>query len=213
MKVLVTGGAGFVGSHVVDALAADGDEVVVLDRRSPHHHERRAGVRYMVADARDPESWEIALGGVDAVCHQAARVGLGVDLGDVGVVVVGVGKVLGECLDGLPSVVPGVPQLHVGDYGGAEPGPSGAAEQATDRDHLRPPCVPGSHSGHSGDVQPVQGGTSRGWMRKWSAGSTLIGTMRSSSDTRTQLVVAVRTPPSMYRCSWGSNTWTLWAGW
>jgi len=83
VKVLVTGGAGFVGSHVVDALAADGDEVVVLDRRSPHHHERRAGVRYMVADARDPESWEIALGGVDAVCHQAARVGLGVDLGDV----------------------------------------------------------------------------------------------------------------------------------
>jgi len=83
MRVLVTGGAGFVGSHVVDSLAAAGDEVVVLDRRLPHPDVERAGVRYLVADARHPQAWEAALPGVDAVCHQAARVGLGVDLGDV----------------------------------------------------------------------------------------------------------------------------------
>ncbi|MET8026375.1 NAD-dependent epimerase/dehydratase family protein [Streptomyces avermitilis] len=66
MRVLVTGGAGFIGSHVVEALGAHGHEPVVFDMRED------AG-----ADVRDRDAVARALSGVDAVCHQAAMVGLG----------------------------------------------------------------------------------------------------------------------------------------
>ena len=88
MRVLVTGGAGFIGSAVVDALVADGDEVVVVDCLLPGAHRRRP-----TTSTRTPSTgsrtWPIprprpqAVAGVDAVCHQAAMVGLGVDFGDV----------------------------------------------------------------------------------------------------------------------------------
>jgi dTDP-L-rhamnose 4-epimerase len=70
MLVLVTGGAGFVGSHVVDALRRAGHDARVLDAR--------AG-----SDVRDPDAVDRALDGVDHVCHQAGMVGLGVDFLDV----------------------------------------------------------------------------------------------------------------------------------
>ncbi|MFI7005024.1 NAD-dependent epimerase/dehydratase family protein [Streptomyces sp. NPDC050145] len=66
MRVLVTGGAGFIGSHVVEALAAHGHEPLVYDVRDDPG-----------ADVRDPDAVARALAGVDAVCHQAAKVGLG----------------------------------------------------------------------------------------------------------------------------------------
>ncbi|MET8407839.1 NAD-dependent epimerase/dehydratase family protein [Streptomyces sp. NPDC005195] len=69
MRVLVTGGAGFIGSHVVEALARDGHEPVVFDLRDG-------------LDVRDAGAVESALPGVDAVCHQAAMVGLGTGFGD-----------------------------------------------------------------------------------------------------------------------------------
>ena len=87
MRVLVTGGLGFVGSHIVDALVAQGHGVVVLDSLVAH-----AGAvpdwacpeaTMVVGDVRDPDAWSRAADGVDAVCHQAARVGLGVDFADV----------------------------------------------------------------------------------------------------------------------------------
>ncbi len=87
MRILVTGGAGFVGSHVTDALAALAHEVVVLDSLVAHGGKPppwwRDDVETHIADVRDPDAWEIAARGVDAVCHQASRVGLGVDFGDV----------------------------------------------------------------------------------------------------------------------------------
>jgi dTDP-L-rhamnose 4-epimerase len=81
VKVLVTGGSGFIGSHLVDALVAGGDEVVVVDRRpSPYPN---PGARYVVADLAEPATYEPAVAGVEAVSHQAARVGLGRAFGDV----------------------------------------------------------------------------------------------------------------------------------
>ncbi|MCG0065150.1 NAD-dependent epimerase/dehydratase family protein [Streptomyces tricolor] len=71
MRVLVTGGAGFIGSHVVEALSARGHEAVVFDVRADPG-----------ADVRDPAAVARAVAGVDAVCHQAAMVGLGVGFGD-----------------------------------------------------------------------------------------------------------------------------------
>ncbi|MFF4407691.1 NAD-dependent epimerase/dehydratase family protein [Streptomyces sp. NPDC001262] len=71
MRVLVTGGAGFIGSHIVSALTARGHEPVVMD----------TGL-VPADDVRDPEAVARALKGVDAVCHQAAMVGLGKDFAD-----------------------------------------------------------------------------------------------------------------------------------
>jgi dTDP-L-rhamnose 4-epimerase len=86
-RILVTGGAGFVGSHVVDLLVEAGHEVVVLDSLVAHGDRRPSWLRREVevvrGDVRDPQAWLQAARGATAVCHQAARVGLGVDFGDV----------------------------------------------------------------------------------------------------------------------------------
>jgi dTDP-L-rhamnose 4-epimerase len=86
-RILVTGAAGFVGSHVVDLLVTGGHEVVVLDSLAGHGGEpppwMHPDVELVRGDVRDIVAWRQALRGCDAVCHQAARVGLGVDMGDV----------------------------------------------------------------------------------------------------------------------------------
>ena len=88
MRVLVTGGAGFIGSAIVDRLVARGDEVVVLDSLSPAAHAcapdyLNDAVDYRWSDLADSDAVAAAVQGVDAVCHQAARVGLGVNFDDV----------------------------------------------------------------------------------------------------------------------------------
>ncbi|GAA1983252.1 NAD-dependent epimerase/dehydratase family protein [Catenulispora subtropica] len=90
MKVLVTGAAGFIGSHIVAASLAAGHEVVALDvLLSAVHPDPAAararlpeGVQLIEADVRDTAAVAGALQDVDVVCHQAAMVGLGVDLND-----------------------------------------------------------------------------------------------------------------------------------
>jgi dTDP-L-rhamnose 4-epimerase len=77
-RVLITGGSGFIGSHVVDAALAAGLEPVVLDLEPP-----RAEVEHVSGDVRDATAVRRALRGVTLVSHQAAKVGLGVDLGDM----------------------------------------------------------------------------------------------------------------------------------
>ena len=85
--VLITGGAGFIGSHVVDELIGLGVGVTVLDNLDPAAHGARPdylnpGARYVWGDVRDASAWSDALAGVDGVCHQAGKVGLGVDFAD-----------------------------------------------------------------------------------------------------------------------------------
>jgi UDP-glucose 4-epimerase len=75
-RVLVTGGAGFVGSHVVDALAARGDEVLVIDDLSTGDAANvRAGVDLRVVDISDGPALGRAVEGahIDAVVHCAAK--------------------------------------------------------------------------------------------------------------------------------------------
>ncbi len=84
----MTGGAGFVGSAVVDALVDDGDDVVVVDALLPGAHRHppdylNPRAEYRIEDLVDPDVAARAVAGVDVVCHQAAMVGLGVDFGDV----------------------------------------------------------------------------------------------------------------------------------
>lgn len=85
--VLVTGGAGFIGSRIVDQLVASGRAVRVVDCFHPAAHDHRPdylnpGAEYIDADLADEGIYDRALDGVYSVCHQAAMVGLGLDFGD-----------------------------------------------------------------------------------------------------------------------------------
>ena len=84
-SILITGGAGFVGSHLADALLARGHYVRALDNLTPHVHGKDAKrpshldprVELIVGDVRDGAAVEHALDGIDAVFHFAAAAGVG----------------------------------------------------------------------------------------------------------------------------------------
>jgi dTDP-L-rhamnose 4-epimerase len=84
MRVLLTGAAGFIGSHIRAALEQGGHQVAAIDLLLPSAHgpdpDAREGVDRL--DVRDGAAMERALHGVDVVCHQAAVVGAGVNAGD-----------------------------------------------------------------------------------------------------------------------------------
>lgn len=88
MKILVTGGAGFIGSHVVERLVGAGDEVTVLDNLDPQVHGDQGprniekliaadSIRWIHGDVCNREALARALDGVEAVIHLAAVVGVG----------------------------------------------------------------------------------------------------------------------------------------
>ena len=82
MRVLVTGGSGFIGSHVVDKLRARGHEPVIYDLRPSPWHTDTAGsgtVDTVLGSITDREALERALHSCDAVAHLAAVA----DLNDV----------------------------------------------------------------------------------------------------------------------------------
>ncbi|WP_421991772.1 NAD-dependent epimerase/dehydratase family protein [Roseococcus sp.] len=89
MRVLLTGGAGFIGQHVLARLLQRGHEVRVLDSLRPDvHRDGRdwappPGVELQRGDVRDARACDAALAGVEAVVHLAAKVGLGVDIADM----------------------------------------------------------------------------------------------------------------------------------
>ena len=78
MKVLVTGGAGFIGSHTVDALLSAGHKVRILDNlQKPVHLKGKPpwlqpDAEFLLGDVRNREDWEKALQGIEAVYHLAA---------------------------------------------------------------------------------------------------------------------------------------------
>jgi dTDP-L-rhamnose 4-epimerase len=83
--ILITGGAGFIGSHLADALLSRGHRVRALDNLSPQVHGPKAErpayldpeVELIRGDVRDPEIVSRALDGVEVVYHLAAAVGVG----------------------------------------------------------------------------------------------------------------------------------------
>jgi dTDP-L-rhamnose 4-epimerase len=89
VKVLVTGGAGFIGGHLVEALLAAGHQVRILDSLLDRAHgvapqpEVDPRAEWVLGDVRNPDTVTHALAGVEVVAHQAALVGLGVDLQDL----------------------------------------------------------------------------------------------------------------------------------
>jgi dTDP-L-rhamnose 4-epimerase len=84
-RILITGGAGFIGSHLADELLSQGHEVRALDCLSPQVHGHGCarpeylarGIELHIGDVRDRDAVRRALKGVDAVFHFAAAVGVG----------------------------------------------------------------------------------------------------------------------------------------
>ena len=87
MNILITGGAGFIGSHLSKKLVSKGYEVTVLDNLSPQIHGEpdssplylsiKGEVRFIKGDVRCRDDWEKALKGQEAVIHLAAETGTG----------------------------------------------------------------------------------------------------------------------------------------
>jgi UDP-glucose 4-epimerase len=76
MRILVTGGAGFIGSNAVEWLIAQGHQPVVLDNLSSGYRENLApGVPFLEGDVRDRDAVERAVAGCGVVLHLAASVG------------------------------------------------------------------------------------------------------------------------------------------
>jgi UDP-glucose 4-epimerase len=79
MRTLVTGGAGFIGSHVVDRLVSDGCEVVVLDnlkrgsRENLKAHIRSGAIEFIEGDIRVQRTVDLAAAGCDVIYHAAAQ--------------------------------------------------------------------------------------------------------------------------------------------
>ena len=148
MRVLITGGGGFIGSHVVRALTEAGHEAVVLDTVAPPD---ACPVPWRVADVRDRDAVAEALAdGVDAVCHQAAKVGLGQGFSDapdyVGVNDLGTAVLLREMAEAGVSrlvlagsmVVYGEGRYVCPEHQVVRPGPRSVEDLESGR--FEPPC-------------------------------------------------------------------------
>ena len=88
MKILVTGGAGFIGSHIVDRCVADGHEVRVLDNLSSstitnlEEHVRKRTIEFLKGDIRDQKAVKDSIRNIDAVFHEAAQVSIPLSMND-----------------------------------------------------------------------------------------------------------------------------------
>ena len=90
-KILITGGAGFIGSHLANELIKRGYTVRVLDNLSEQVHGKNAKipaelderVEFILGDVRNTEDWRKALSGMDVVVHLAAETGTGQSMYEV----------------------------------------------------------------------------------------------------------------------------------
>jgi dTDP-L-rhamnose 4-epimerase len=86
MKLLITGGAGFIGSAIASAALGSGAQVRVLDSLRADVHgvdaDLDARIEFVRGSVTDAATVANVLDGIDVVCHQAAKVGLGVDISD-----------------------------------------------------------------------------------------------------------------------------------
>jgi len=155
MHVLLTGGAGFIGRHVLHELLARGHEVRVLDSLRPDVHAGGRtspldGAELIVADVRDSNAIDNALKGVEAVLHLAAKVGLGVDVSDLPDYASSNDVGAAELLAGMARarikrltlassmVVYGEGVGHCPEHGAVRPGPRVEAELK--QGNFEPPC-------------------------------------------------------------------------
>ncbi|ADD42598.1 NAD-dependent epimerase/dehydratase family protein [Stackebrandtia nassauensis] len=153
MRVLVTGGAGFIGSRIATALRQAGHDVVIADvllAAAHGPHPRKDHPHMLCADVRDRGAMRRALRHVDVVCHQAAMVGLGngfadacdyVDCNDLGTAALlsamadaGVRRLV---LAGS-MVVYGEGVYHCAEHGQVRPGPRQVGD--LDAGRFEPPC-------------------------------------------------------------------------
>jgi len=155
MRVLLTGGAGFIGRHVLRELLARGHEVRVLDSLRPDVHAngetaRLDGAELIVADVRDAGAIDKALKGVEAVLHLAAKVGLGVAVSDLPDYASSNDVGAAEILTGMARarvkrltlassmVVYGEGVGHCAEHGAVRPGPR--IESELKQGNFEPPC-------------------------------------------------------------------------
>jgi dTDP-L-rhamnose 4-epimerase len=155
MRILVTGSAGFIGSHIVETLREHGHNVQTLDLRTGE-------------DVRDETTVVRCLTGVDAVCHQAAKVGLGVDVSDLpayasanvlgtAVLLAGMARAeVGRLVLASSMVVYGEGAYDCRTHGRVRPGPRAVGDLAAGRFEPRcPSCGEPLTPGTVGEDAPL----------------------------------------------------------
>ncbi|GAB1691016.1 NAD-dependent epimerase/dehydratase family protein [Krasilnikovia sp. M28-CT-15] len=172
-RILVTGGAGFIGTHVVAALHDTGHHVSIMDCGHPGAHRAPlpdpvGGAALHRGDLRDRAAVAEALTGVDVVVHQAAMVGLGVDLDDlpeyVGCNDLGTAVLLAEMARaGIHRLVLASSMVVYGEgayacprHGPARPAPRAVADLATGQfEPLCADCGSALEPGPVGEAAPL----------------------------------------------------------
>jgi dTDP-L-rhamnose 4-epimerase len=158
VRILLTGGAGFIGRHVWAELLRREHQVRVLDSLRDDVHPDSSGEftatlpagELLVGDVRDPATVDRALAGTDAVCHLAAKVGLGVDVQDLpdyassndhgtAVLLAGMARAgVGRLALASSMVVYGEGLGRCAEHGTCQPGPRREAELRAGR--FEAPC-------------------------------------------------------------------------
>jgi dTDP-L-rhamnose 4-epimerase len=167
-RILITGGAGFIGSHLARRLLQEGHEVRALDRLDPQVHPERERPAYLdeeveliKGDVRDPAAVAEAVDGVDAVVHLAARVGVGQSMYEIAdycsVNTVGTGVLLEALLEnpvGRLVVASSMSVYGEGLYRDAD----GEVAEAVERDRAQLECgewEPSARDGRSLTPEPT----------------------------------------------------------